>query len=227
MKILAIDTATEACSVALNLDGKIKEIFELIPRQHTERVLPMVDELLLAAGLELKQLDALAFNRGPGSFTGVRVATSVVQGLGFSSNLPVIGVSSLAALAQQAVREHGASRVFASIDARMNEIYWAAYEVSDSGLQLIGDEQVTKTENIHIQGNWFCIGSGWDSFHDEISRLPDFSVSGYAENCFPRAHDIATLAVDLYQDKSYASADRAMPAYVRNEVTWKKISEQG
>ncbi len=227
MKILAIDTATEACSVALNLDGEVKEIYELIPRQHTERILPMVDELLSDSGLQLKQLDALAFNRGPGSFTGVRVATSVVQGLGFSAELPVIGVSSLAALAQQAVREQGIDRVFAAIDARMNEIYWAAYEVSDSGLQLIGNEQVTKTENISLQGDWFCIGSGWDNYQDAIERLAGFSVTGSAENCFPRAADIATLAVDLYHEKSYASADRAMPAYVRNEVTWKKISEQG
>ena len=105
MKILAIDTATEACSVSLNIDGSSQEIFEVIPRQHTERVLPMVDELLSSASLDLSQIDAVAFDCGPGSFTGVRVGTSVAQGLAFSHDLPVIGVSSLAALAQLAFRE--------------------------------------------------------------------------------------------------------------------------
>ena len=142
MKILAIDTATEACSVALLTDETCQEIFEIIPRQHTERVLPMVDEMLKKADLSLSQLDALAYNCGPGSFTGVRVATSVIQGLAFSADLPVIPVSSLAALAQLAYREEHKQKVLSAIDARMNEMYWGCYQLENGLMRLIGKEKV-------------------------------------------------------------------------------------
>jgi len=226
MKILAIDTATEACSVALLANGTTQEIYEIVPRQHTERVLPMVDNLLKSNGILLSQLDAIAFNAGPGSFTGVRVGTSVAQGLAFSQNLPVIPVSSLAALAQLAFREQNKTRVLSVIDARMNEVYWAGYQLSDGIMTLSGEEKVSPVANIDIAGEWHCQGSGWDSFFAELKQSTSVNITSFTEGCFPHAQDIVILAADLYKQKKTVSAEDAMPSYIRNEVTWKKLSEQ-
>lgn len=226
MKILAIDTATDACSVAL-LDGEsCQEIFELIPRQHTERVLPMVDNLLKDADLSLSQLSALAFNCGPGSFTGVRVATSVVQGLAFSSNLPVIPVSSLAALAQLAYREKNQLEVLSAIDARMNEVYWGCYKLETGIMRLDGEEKVSPVAELKAKGSWHCQGSGWDNFQTELEQSNRVNITSFSPNCFPHAQDIAILAADLYQQGETVKAEDAMPVYIRNEVTWKKIKDQ-
>jgi len=230
MKILAIDTATEACSVALLSDdaveAKIDEVFEIIPRQHTERVLPMVDSVLHKAGVSLSQLDALAFNCGPGSFTGVRVGTSVAQGLAFSVNLPVIPVSSLAALAQLAFREGQHQQVLSSIDARMNEMYWACYQEKNGLMTLLGEERVNKVKNIEVEGNWHCLGSGWDTFQTELKESKSVSITSSSLACFPHAQDIAVLAADFYKKEMTVKAEDAIPTYVRNEVTWKKLKDQ-
>nr|VFJ43935.1 MAG: tRNA threonylcarbamoyl adenosine modification protein YeaZ [Candidatus Kentron sp. FM] len=133
MKILAIDTATDACSVALHLDGDYREIHELAPRRHAEILLPRIRTLLSEAALSLRDLDALAFGRGPGAFTGVRIATGVIQGLAFGADLPVVPISSLHALAQGAWRERGEGNVLAAFDARMGEVYWGAYRLDAAG----------------------------------------------------------------------------------------------
>lgn len=226
MKILAIDTATEACSVALLSDDKVEEIFEIIPRQHTERVLPMVDSVLQKAGVSLSQLDALAFNCGPGSFTGVRVGTSVVQGLAFSVDIPVIPVSSLSALAQLAYREGQHKQVLSSIDARMNEMYWACYQENNGLMTLVNEERVSKVESVEAQGSWHCLGSGWDTFKAELSESKLVSITSSSLECFPHAQDIAVLAVDLYKKGKMVKAEDAIPTYVRDEVTWKKLKDQ-
>lgn len=226
MKILAIDTATEACSVALLDQGDCHEIFEIIPRQHTERVLPMVDELLAEAGISLSQLDALAFNCGPGSFTGVRVGTSVAQGLAFSCDLPVIPVSSLAALAQLAFREEKKEKVLSAIDARMNEIYWGCYQLESGLMKLVVEEKVSPVTKIEKQGEWHCLGSGWDSFQTELNQSALVNITSFTAECFPHAQDIAVLAADLYLQEKTVRAEDAMPSYIRDEVTWKKLKDQ-
>lgn len=227
MKILAIDTATEACSVALANHDSIEEIFEVIPRKHTERVLPMVDELLNNAGLSLAELDAIAFDRGPGSFTGVRVGTSVAQGLAFSVDLPVLPISSLSALAQYALKEKNLSHVLSMIDARMNEVYWACYSQQDAVMVLQGNETVSPVSNIELdKGSWHCIGSGCDTYRDELMANSSVEISGYIDDCLPRARYIAELATKQYSEQSLLKAEQALPSYVRDEVTWKKISEQ-
>lgn len=226
MKILSIDTATEACSVALLVDGDCQEKFELIPRQHTERVLPMVDELLKMADLQLSQLDAIAFDCGPGSFTGVRVATSVAQGLAFSHNLPVIPVSSLLALAQNAYRTEGKENVLSAIDARMNEMYWACCQLDGEIMRLTSKEMVSPVEKVAIQGDWHALGSGWDTFQEELLQSQQVNITSFSENCFPHAYDIAMLACDYYNKNKVQNAEDAIPSYIRDEVTWKKISEQ-
>ncbi len=226
MKILAIDTATEACSVALMDQGDCHEIFEIIPRQHTERVLPMVDELLAEAGIFLSQIDALAFNCGPGSFTGVRVGTSVAQGLAFSCDLPVVPVSSLAALAQLAFREQKKEKVLSVIDARMKEIYWGCYQLESGLMKLVAAEKVSPVTKIEKQGEWHCLGSGWDSFQNELNQSTLVNITSFTAECFPHAQDVAVLAADLYLQEKTVRAEDAMPSYIRDEVTWKKLKDQ-
>ena len=226
MKILAIDTATEACSVALLIDGACQEIFEIIPRQHTERVLPMVDTLLKEADLALSQLDSLAFNCGPGSFTGVRVGTSVTQGLAFSHDLPVIPVSSLAALAQFAFRTENKEKVLSTIDARMNEMYWGCYQVENGLMSLVNEEKVSPATSVVNEGDWHCLGSGWDTFETELKQSKLVNITSFTNECFPHAQDVAVLAADLYLKGKTVSAENAIPSYIRDEVTWKKLKDQ-
>lgn len=226
MKILAIDTATEACSAALLLDDHREEIFEIIPRKHTERILPMIDELLSNSNIDLKQLDAIAFNCGPGSFTGVRVGTSVAQGLAFSADLPVIPVSSLAALAQLALRQENMQSVLSVIDARMNEVYWGYYQQQSGIMALLGEEHVTPADKISLQQQCHCLGSGWDAYQNELQQSELVNITSSTNECFPHALDIAILAESFYKQGHFVNADMAIPTYIRDEVTWKKISEQ-
>jgi tRNA threonylcarbamoyladenosine biosynthesis protein TsaB len=226
MKILAIDTATEACSTALLVDGLSQEIFEVIPRQHTERVLPMVDQLLKQSDLSLSQLDAIAFNCGPGSFTGVRVGTSVAQGLAFSADVPVIPVSSLAALAQFAFRKENKMHVLSTIDARMNELYWGCYQLEKGVMKLVGEERVSPVSSVESNGSWHCIGSGFDTFEAELISSDSVDVISFTKNCFPHAQDVAFLAADMFVQGKVFSAENAIPSYIRDEVTWKKIKDQ-
>ena len=144
--LLALDTATEACSVALLHDGKVISHYEVIPRLHAQRLLPMIKDLLAEAAVPLSALDAIAFGRGPGAFTGVRIAVGVVQGLAFALDRPVLPISNLAVLAQRALREQGAKQVAAAIDARMDEVYWGCYRAENGEMRLQGIEAVLAPE---------------------------------------------------------------------------------
>ena len=167
MRILAIDTATEACSVALLNDGAVSAHFEECPREHTQRILPLVKAILTQGNTSLTDLDALAFGRGPGSFTGVRIGIGIAQGLALGAELPMIGVSTLATMAQGAWRMTGATRVLAAIDARMGEVYWAEYTRDEQGVwhgeeteAVLKPEAVT--ERLHqLSGEWATVGTGW------------------------------------------------------------------
>lgn len=226
MKILAIDTATDACSVALLTDGNCTEIFEIIPRRHTERVLPMVDEILKSAGINLSDLDAIAFDSGPGSFTGVRVATSVAQGLAFSNDLPVIPVSSLAAIAQQAYREDNKESVLSIIDARMNEVYWGFYQLESGLMSLESEESVGAITSIVNNDKWHCLISGNEPFQDKLESSEGVELESISTQCFPHAKDVAILAENLFKKNKVLSSENAKPSYIRNEVTWKKLKDQ-
>ena len=136
MKILAIDTSTEACSAALLIDGDLQGVYKLAPREHSLLILKMIDGLLSDAGITVSELDAIAFGRGPGSFMGLRIAAGVVQGIAYAHELPVIPVSTLKAIAQRASEETRHQHVLAAIDARMDEVYWAAYSLQGQTWQL-------------------------------------------------------------------------------------------
>ncbi|RJQ48398.1 MAG: tRNA (adenosine(37)-N6)-threonylcarbamoyltransferase complex dimerization subunit type 1 TsaB [Gammaproteobacteria bacterium] len=229
MKLLAVETSSDACSAALLIDSHIEQCFELAPQQHTALILPMVDNLLKQAGLKLGELDALAFGRGPGSFTGVRIAASVVQGLAFGAELPVIPISSLAALAQGMHRVHGVTSVLTAADARMNEVYWAAYCLDQNGfMSLLGDEWVSAPGTVPVpeQGIWFGAGSGWEAYGAVLTARLGARLQDYRAHVYPHAQDIAHLARVACQEDGAVPAEQALPVYLRNEVTWKKQGSQ-
>ena len=227
MKLLALDTSTEACSAALYIDGDIEQRFELAPREHTQLILPMIDQLLGAAGIKIKQLDALAFGRGPGSFTGVRISTGIVQGMAYGADLPVIPVSTLASIAQAVYDDHQHSHVLAAIDARMAEVYWSQYASDENGIMaLIGEEAVIKPDLVTaLTGNeWVGAGSAWLTYADILDTQLEHSVKHHYAEYHPHSRAIAKLAVHAFNNGAGVSAEQAVPVYLRNNVAKKSAS---
>lgn len=223
MKILAIETATEACSVALYIDGEVHERYRIAPREHARLALGMADELLAEAGLKPTQLDAVAFSRGPGAFTGVRIATGLVQGIAFAAELPVVPVSTLAALAQGGCREFGWQQIAAAIDARMEEVYWGSFACSEGLVRPMDTERVCSPVDVPLlEGSgWHGIGSGWQSYRDALcERLGDCVVE-YEGKCYPHAQDVARLAAAAYGRGEAVTAEQALPVYLRDQVVHK------
>ncbi|MDH1264293.1 MULTISPECIES: tRNA (adenosine(37)-N6)-threonylcarbamoyltransferase complex dimerization subunit type 1 TsaB [unclassified Pseudomonas] len=216
--LLALDTATEACSVALLHDGRVTCHYEVAPRLHAQRLLPMIKQLLAEAGVPLSALDAIAFGRGPGAFTGVRIAIGVVQGLAFALDRPVLPVSNLAVLAQRSLREHGANQVAAAIDARMDEVYWGCYRNEQGEMRLAGVEAVLPPEQASLPrdaaGDWFGAGTGWGSY---AARLP-VAVQGRDDALLPHAEDLLSLARFAWARGEAVAADDAQPVYLRDKV---------
>lgn len=226
-RILAIDTATESCSVALLNNDRLLAHFELCAREHTQRILPLVQQVLQEGGVALKDLDALAFGRGPGSFTGVRIGIGIAQGLSLGAALPLIGISTLKTMAQSAWRLHGATRVLAAIDARMGEVYWAEYQRDAEGnWQGEETEAVLKPDAAAArmaaqQGQWTCVGTGWQAWPQlaENSGL----VLTLSDVTLPCAEDMLPLAQQALAAGMTVAPEQAEPTYLRNEVTWKKL----
>jgi tRNA threonylcarbamoyladenosine biosynthesis protein TsaB len=222
--LLALDTATEACSVALLHDGKVISHYEVIPRLHAQRLLPMIEALRAEAGIALSAIDAIAFGRGPGAFTGVRIAIGVVQGLAFALQRPVLPVSNLAVLAQRGHREFGADQVAAAIDARMDEVYWGCYQLEQGEMCLRGQESVLAPELASLprlaEGEWFGAGTGWGTFQ---SRLPS-QVAQCAGALLPHAQDLLQLAQFSWSRGEALAAEQAQPVYLRDNVATPKKS---
>jgi len=227
--LLALDTSTEACSVALWHKGEKTHLDELAQRTHTKRILPMVDELLANSGINLKQVNALAFGRGPGSFTGVRVGTGIAQGLALGADLPVIAVSNLTAMAQAAFELFQAENVAAAIDARMNEVYFSQIKREKVRSELgeffqwnpVIEEQVCQPEKVLEQLSdltAYRVGTGWAAY-------PQFKDSGLegSDIILPSAQYMLELALTDYAQNKVISALEIEPVYLRNEVTWKKL----
>lgn len=227
-RFLAIDTSTEACSVALSDGVQVVEQFIDTPREHVQRLLPMIDALLADHQTSLSDLDAIAFGRGPGSFTGLRIGISVVQGLAFGANLPVLPVSTLAALAQSFVSDSIAtgSYICASIDARMDEIYCGWFRVGTDRLVHAADDEVVcapeRMPSIDSAASIkYGVGSGWGY----QSRIPRMEFASIVPTQLPHASAIALLGARLWSDGLRLSADDAQPVYLRNEVAWKKQNQ--
>ena len=218
---LAVDTATEACSVALWVDGAVREHFEPMQREHTQRLLPMLQALLAEAGTTVARLDGLACGIGPGSFAGLRIGLGVVKGLALARDLPVAGVSSLAMLAQRAIARDGATRVAAIIDARMSEVYFGAYARGAAGLAepLLAD-RVCPPEQVPAlpQGDWHGVGTGWGRYEEVLRPALQAQVARIDAGALPRAAEALALGVPVLQAGQGQSADGLAPAYLRDRV---------
>jgi tRNA threonylcarbamoyladenosine biosynthesis protein TsaB len=224
MNILIIDTATEACSVALEVNKHVFNRFEVCPQQHSQRILPMIDDVLKEASVTLQDLDYLAFGRGPGSFTGVRIATGVMQGLALGTGHKVLGISTLAAMAQQAYMQNKSEQVCAAIDARMSEVYFGQYQLKQNVMALIGEEQVIPPEealvllnsNVEMAG----VGTGWQAY-------PELNVAANVDVLtgilYPNAVYMLPLAKALIAAGHAVEVEDIQPVYLRDKVTWKKL----
>ncbi len=224
MKLLALDTATDACSAAVWVDGVVHERYELAPRRHAALILPMIDAVLAEVGLRSVQLDAVAFGCGPGAFTGVRIAVGIAQGIAFAADLPMVPVSTLAALALGVGRETGYARLAVALDARMSEVYWGTYAVTADDAELLGEERVCAPAAVTApaEGDWFGAGGGWRVHSTALSRrLP---VRGCLEERYPHAADVARLAAVPRQRAGWVSPDLALPVYLRNEVVAGRVA---
>ena len=219
MKLLALETANEHCSVCLVEDSH--SVFFALNEQakaQTQTLLPMIEQGLQQQGWTTSQLNVIAFSRGPGSFSGVRINAAVTQALAWANDLPVIAVSTLQALAQAAYRLHGLTEVTAVLDARMNEVYIASYQLdANQIMQAVDQEQLLDYATAAQAQRFTVVGSG--------AQLLDAEATQYKTVC-PNAQDIATIAVPQAQQQNWVSAEQALPVYLRDNA-WKKIPEQG
>ena len=223
--ILSLDTANEACSAALLHQDHITFEDELSPRTHTQRILPMVDGLLKNANLSIKEVDYLAFGRGPGSFTGVRVGVGVAQGLALGAELKVVPISNLTTMAEQAYQELGATEVIALIDARMNEVYFSQLVRTENGWIEKVKERVCSPEGALVQfqldtDKITVVGTGWAAYPQFSEQNLPLAIS---EITLPSAKYMLALAEQEIAKGNVKSVDEIEPVYLRNEVTWKKL----
>ena len=219
MNLLAIETSTESCSAAVLVDERLFVRSELAPRRHAELLLPMCEELLAEAGVKRRDLDAIAVGCGPGAFTGVRLAISVAQGIALALDIPIVTVSSLAALAMQA--PDNSALILAVIDARMGEVYAGAFRRTADGLvESIGAESVGDASVLQLPESaaWNVVGSGWATYRDVLAApLPAAPLWADGE-CYPQATDVARLAAPLARAGRGVAAEHALPVYLRDKV---------
>ncbi|PLX55132.1 MAG: tRNA (adenosine(37)-N6)-threonylcarbamoyltransferase complex dimerization subunit type 1 TsaB [Chromatiales bacterium] len=219
VRILALETATEACSVAVLAGSAMYRRFEVRPRAHLRLLLPMVESVLTEAELDLGDLDAIAFGCGPGGFTGLRIAAGAAQGLALGARLPVIPVSNLAALAASTMRDTTARKVIVCQDARMGEVYWGTFDRGADDLPVAsGPERVGPPEAVSVAGSdWLGAGSGWLAY-------PQLHVgfAGVIETNprWPDAADVAAIALGELQAGRVLAPELAAPTYIRNNVTY-------
>lgn len=225
MNILALETSTDACSVALRMsDGEILSEFKLTPRQHTLYLPLMMDAVLQRGGIQKTSIQAIAYANGPGAFTGVRIATASAQGLAIGLGIPVIPVSTLAVLAQQACDEFEIDRMKVALDARMGEAYCAVYikNTTTAVVELQGEEGLVKLEHLQQEPGCCAVGSGFLA-RRQAGYAEDDDVSNY-ENVYPSASALAKLAGQVIGSSQLAGADAASINYIRNRVAEKKKS---
>ncbi len=215
MKLLVIDTSTEWCSAALWLDGRVQARRVLAEQRHSSLLLPMVDELLRESAMSLRQLDGIGYGAGPGSFTGLRIACAVTQGLALGAGLPVAGVSTLQSIAEQT----GAERVLAVLDARMAEVYWAAYQRDETGWRAVSEPQLALPESVEVPpgGDWIGAGNGFAAL-GEVLRPRLAALVRIDGTLMPDAAAMAPLAVRAFERGEGMDAALAAPIYLRDKV---------
>jgi tRNA threonylcarbamoyladenosine biosynthesis protein TsaB len=229
--ILAIDTATDACSVAVFVDGQYRELHEVAPRQHSQRLFPMLRELLPSGDLQAQGIGAIAYGCGPGSFTGLRIVASAVQGLAFTNALPAVAISTLACQAQTALRLEyvdETSTVLSLLDARINEVYAAVYRFEQGRAVLQRGPVACAPEDIEDAhtGVLQAVGSGCRFIDNFPPALRD-KLQTVSPQLLPQARDLVPLALEKLGRGQTQTPQQVQPLYVREEISWKKLSEQG
>jgi tRNA threonylcarbamoyladenosine biosynthesis protein TsaB len=216
LKVLALDTATENCSAALWINGSVLQREAEAERGHADLILTMIDELLKESATRLSDLTAIAFGRGPGSFTGVRLAASVTQGLAFGAGVPVVPVSDLRAVAQRVATKH----VLVCNDARMQEVYWGCFELGPEGLmQPVTAERVSKPADVQLPPEWKGTGAGrgFAAYTMLQERLAE-QLSNIEPTVLPRAHEVVLLAIEAVRAGRMQPPESAVPTYIRDDV---------
>ena len=230
MKILAIETSTEACSAALLTDNQLFSRFELAPREHTKLIIPMMDELLAEAEINLKAIDAIAFGQGPGAFTGLRIATGVAQGVALAIDKPLIGISTLEALAWQVRTEaNNGQKIITALDARMGELYWAIYQKDAQKPDMLiplDEEQVSKPRQllnciVAEPDKLIATGIGWSAYKEALLTPQTLDKITLMDKPLPSAAAIAELALPKLQANLGVPAEAAQPVYIRDNVAVK------
>jgi tRNA threonylcarbamoyladenosine biosynthesis protein TsaB len=222
VRLLALDTATEYCSAALLIEGRLLSRETEVARGHAERILPMIDELLGEAGIGLRQVQTIAFGRGPGSFTGVRLAASIAQGLAFGAALGVVAISDLSAVAQRVFDEDSAvTRALVCNDARMQEVYWGCFERGSDGLALARTpERVGPPASVQLPSAWAeaaGLGRGFAAY-PALRAVAGVTVRGNWDRLLPRAAEVARLAVPEITAGRLLAPESAVPVYLRDDV---------
>lgn len=230
MKLLALDTATEACSAAVWVDGVVHAHFEIAGRDHTKRLLPVLAEVLASAGLRYSQFDGLVCGVGPGSFAGVRIGVAFAKGVALAHALPVVAVSSLALLAQRALSATDAQRVLVAIDARMGEVYFQPFERGADGVaQALGEAVVAAPGAVPVTaalGPWLASGTGWGTYEAELRTRLACEISHVDGTALPQAADAFARAVPIFERGAAPIADVLQPIYLRNQVALTLLQQQ-
>ncbi|MFT6985278.1 MAG: tRNA threonylcarbamoyladenosine biosynthesis protein TsaB [Psychromonas sp.] len=229
LNVLCVDTSTEACSVAVlcrtDKEHLISEQFMLAPREHTSKILPTVEQVLQQSGLTLADIDVVAYGRGPGSFTGVRIGISIAQGLAYGIEKEMVGVSTLQAMAQQAYKTQQVTDVYAAIDARMGEVYFAHYQLKNSLMTLLNEEVVIKPADLlalelDVVQNAVLVGSGWAVYPELMEYFKDARKLDIE---FPNARYMLDYVVSCVKNSLTVLPELATPVYLRDKITWKKL----
>lgn len=219
MKLLAVETSTEAQVVGVQVDGEIIERSSIVGRRHSQEILPAILGTLDDAGIDKRDLDAIVFGQGPGSFTGLRIAVGVVQGLAYGLDIPVVPVSTLACLAQGEYRRSGADNIVVALFARKTEVFFGSYSVVSGFVELQGEEGVFDVADAPRQSFDRCvgIGDGW-RFEDALATSLRLSVTRVEQTVYPAATDLLCLGEAAFRQGGGVSALEARPQYLREQV---------
>ena len=222
VKLLLIETSSAIGSVGLAVGDELLERSIATPREQSGLILPLIDELLASAGMKLGTLDAVVFGQGPGSFTGLRVAAAVAQGLALSTGRPLVGVSSLTALAERAWQDEQVQRALVCVDARMGEVYWGSYAVSGGYAQADSGERIGSPASVPLPTHapWSAVGNGFSAYPDQLVAHCAAAERVFADLA-PRARDLIPQAREAVTSKSFVAPEAAVPVYLREEGAWR------
>ncbi len=226
--ILVLDASSAWCSVALNASGTLYSTAQMQPRKHAQLIMPMIDSLCHQANIKPIELDGIAFGKGPGSFTGLRIAISVAQGLSLATEAKLFGISSLQALAWQGMKEEKVKQVVAIMNAHMGEVFYGAYQKTDQGLKAIITDALAKPEQVDLSGldasSWFGAGDGFQ-FNQQLPENIN-KLHGINEEIYPLAESMMDLALNAWDNGEFTAPELQQAVYLRDTVAWKKLAEQ-